>query len=81
MVSEKKAVSILLNKYPKKKVTQIIDYDSKWFLLLAVENPNKVDFDSPYFAVNKQSGAIRSYSPIDDLDKFTEAIQNRVKDL
>lgn len=81
MVGEKKAISLLLNKYPNKKVTQVIDYDSNWFLLLAVDNFNKVDFDSPYFAINKYTGAIRSYSPIDDLDKFTEAIQNRVKDL
>lgn len=75
------AVKILKKKYPKKTVTMAIDYDSKWFLFLVVDDPNKMDEDSPFYAVNKKTGAIRSYSPIDDLDNYTEAVQNRVIEL
>lgn len=80
MLSKNDAIRILRRKYPQRRPTQFIDYDNDWFLIAAVEG-NSMDFDSPYFAINKQSGVIKTYSPIDDLEKFTDAIQNRAVNL
>ena len=77
MLNVQQAINALRKTYPKRQITQAIDYDSKWFLFLAVENPDRVDFDSPYYAVDKQTGAVRSYSPVDDLEKFTDAVYTR----
>ena len=80
ILTKNDAIERVKQKYPKRKATQIIDYDNSWYLVAAVEG-NSVDFDSPYFAVNKHTGIIRTYSPIDDLEKFTEAIQERAINL
>lgn len=77
MISSSEAMAAVKKKYPAREVVQIIDYDSDWWIVAAVENKNKMDFDSPYYAVDKDTMEIRSYSPIDDLENFTDAIQNR----
>lgn len=77
MLNVKQAMNSLKKKYPKRQVTQAIDYDKTWFLFLAVEDPNKIDYDSPYYAVHKQTGKVCSYNPVDELEKFTDAIDNR----
>lgn len=64
-------------KYPKRTITSAIDYDQKWYLFLAVENPKEIDYDCPIFAVNKQNGEVRSYSPMDELEKYTNAVRRR----
>lgn len=80
MLTKNDAIQRVKQRYPKRKATQIIDYDDHWWLIAAPEG-NAVDFDSPYFAVNKKTGIVRTYSPMDDLEKFTEAIQERAINL
>lgn len=76
MLTYKQAAAVLLKKYPQKKITMAIDYDSKWFIFMVVEDENSIDLDSPFYAVNKHTGDIRTYSPVDDLEKYTEAVYN-----
>lgn len=78
MLTYKQAAAVLLKKYPQKKITMAIDYDSKWFIFMAVDDENSIDLDSPFYAVNKRTGDIRTYSPVDDLDNYTNAVQNRM---
>lgn len=80
MLTKHDAVKKIKEKYPKRRPTQVIDYDDHWFLV-AAPSGNDTDFDSPYFAVNKRVGIVRTYSPLDDLEKFTEAIQERSTNL
>lgn len=81
MIDQDKAIELVRKKYPKRTAVQIIDYSSKWFLVAAVENTETTDLDSPYFAVDKQAGDIRTYSPADDLERFTAAIQTRATNI
>lgn len=77
MISFVEAAKRLQNTYPTRQITQALDYDSKWFLFMAVENPNAIDYDSPWYAVNKHTGAVRTFNPIDQLEKFIDAMHNR----
>lgn len=81
MINAEKAIALVHKKYPKRTAVQIIDYSSKRFLVAAVENTETTDLDSPYFAVDKQTGEIRTYSPVDDLERFTAAIQTRATNI
>ena len=77
MINVQQAIANLNRKYPDRKVTGAIDYDSYWWLLEAPEK-GKCDLDSPFFAVNKQTGAIKTYSPMADIDKFSEVYPDKL---
>lgn len=78
MISLEKAKVLFKQKYPKREVMKIMDYDSVWYLFEAVEDRNVRDFDSPFFAVNKQTGTVRTYSPMDDIDNFMSVVADHV---
>ena len=75
MIDVKQAASALKQKYPNRRITNAMDYDSAWWLFEAPEGDN-VDYDCPLFAVNKRTGAVRTYS-MNDMDAFTDAYLNR----
>lgn len=77
MISVEQAVTNLKRKYPKRKVTGAIDYDSYWWILEAPEG-DKPDMDSPFYAVSKQTGEVKSYSPVADIDKFSEVYPDKL---
>jgi hypothetical protein len=66
----------LLSVHPERNITAGYDYDEKWWLFEAVEN-DEVDYDSPYYVVNKITGDVRTYSPIEELDKFDYVLNNK----
>lgn len=75
MIDAKQAIANLKRKYPKRKITAVIDYDPHWWLLEAPEGEG-IDYDSPYYVVNKQSGGVKTYSPMADFNKFKEVYTN-----
>ena len=71
------AIKRLKAKYPKLHVIDGCDYDKDHYMFTAVEDPNKVDYNDPYYAVNKKSGLIYSVDPTADLAKFSRAYYER----
>ncbi len=78
MIGYKHAIRILKKKFPNRTVIRAIDYDIDWYVLTAVEDVNCIDYNSPFFAVNKNTGLVLPFSPLSDLEKYTEAAQNHV---
>ena len=76
MIDSKQAVTNFKRKYPSQQVTAIIDYDSHWWIVEAPEN-GELDYNLPYYGVNKQNGAIKTFTPMEDIEKFTNALRNR----
>lgn len=73
----KQAIKIFEERFPKIKVLKCIDYDNNHYILEAVENPDIVDYNLPYYAIDKVSGKITSFIPTFDLDSFFNAVENR----
>lgn len=73
-----KAVSILNKKFPGKKIRAALDYDALWYVFSLQEAPDESPLASVYYAVNKQTGIVRSFFPNADLKKFIDASKNRV---
>lgn len=72
MINPKQAAAIFKKKYPKLVITACVELPNHW-LFTALENPNEVDYNDPYYAVRKRDGVISSYSPFDDIDNFNKA--------
>lgn len=76
MISIINASKILTKKYPKRTIQSGYDYDNNWWLFEATEG-NEINYDSPYYVVNKKTGDVKTFSPIPELDKFSYALENR----
>ena len=77
MIGPSKAAALLKQKYPNLTVTAGADYNRRYYLFVAVENPGKPDFNAPYYAVDKRTGAVSSFCPTADLDGFFDAFEKR----
>ena len=72
MINPKQAAEILKKKYQKLTITECVELPKHW-LFTAVENPDIPDYDDPFYAIRKSDGVVCSYSPLDDLDNFSQA--------
>lgn len=77
MISVKKAAEYLRKKAPELTIIKAVDYDSKYYLFSAVENPNEPDFNDPYYVVDKNTGEVYSFSPMKELPKFLTALHTK----
>lgn len=71
------AIDTFKRRFPKLVVTRCVDYNERYFVIEAVENPNVPNYNSPYYGIDKISGKITSFIPTLDLDAFFEAVENR----
>ena len=58
-------------------ILKIIDYDKDCYVIEAVESLDAPNYNSPYYAILKESGKVTSFVPTLDLDAFFEAMENR----
>jgi hypothetical protein len=77
MITINKAIDNIRKKFKGYHITQAINYDENWFVFCVLKNLDKVNFDAPYYAVNKQTGDICSFTPMMDLNKFIIASRER----
>ncbi len=77
MINANKAKEIMKRKLPDLTVTSGCDYDEEFFVFEAVKDVNKTDYNCPYYAVSKQVGEVYGFTPMEDLDKFFDAMDTR----
>ena len=58
-------------------VTTVVDYDNNSFLVEAMEDLDNPDKNDPWYRVNKKTGKTTPFSPMFEMDKFFDAIENR----
>lgn len=80
MITVTEATNIFSKKNPTLTITKAVDYDENYYLIEAMEHPNKPNYGDPYFGVSKKDGSIFNYSPAGDLMKFTKAMGIEVGD-
>ena len=73
----KEAITIFNEKFVDLIVTRCIDYDEQHFVVEAVKNLSKPNYNSPYYAIDKKDKSITGFVPGLDLDAFFDAIDNR----
>ena len=81
MITEKECLASFKKKHKDLVVTGMCDYNSQFYLITAVKDPNDVDFNYPYYAIRKTDGVECSFSPMDNLDDFLEAMAEREIDI
>ncbi len=77
MIETKEAKKIIEDKFPELTVTGGCDYDEFYYVFEAVKDVNKTDYNCPYYAVSKNNGRVYSFTPMEDLDKFFDAMDER----
>ena len=77
MMSVTKAIKSFLAKFPKLTVVRCVDYDNEHYVIEAVKDVNAVDYNDPFYAVDKRNGEVTLFVPGLDLDAFFEAVENR----
>ena len=71
------AIKVFSSKFPDLIVTRCIDYDEQHFVIEAIKDFIRSDYNSPYYAVGKNDKRITGFIPSLDLDEFFNAIENR----
>lgn len=72
-----KVMSVFRAKFPKLTITRVIDYDREHFVVEALEDLSKLNYNNPYYGVDKKSSKITGFIPSFDMDAFIDAVENR----
>lgn len=78
MLTYKEVIKIFEEKYPKLTVMYILSYDTKYYILNAIEDPNKISYSDPFYSIEKSTGKIGGYNPTTELDKFAKLARNNM---
>lgn len=76
MIRADEAVALFEKKMPSRKVIAAAGFDSTHYLFEAPESENEVDYNDPYFLMDKNTGEISGYLPTNELAKFHAAFRD-----
>lgn len=79
-MTAKEAYKILNKKFPDLNVISILDYDDNNYAFSGYIG-NKIGPESQNYLVNKRTGSIKYFLPMEDIEKFSDAIDNRSIDI
>ena len=66
----------ILAKNPKLTIEKIVDFNEGYFVALVYEEESDMlDAIDPYVKVNKKNGTVSDFSPIEDLETFSEKFE------
>lgn len=70
-------VSKVVKIFPGIKVKELYDYSNEWYMAMATDKEGD-DYNSPYYLVGKTNGRVCSFNPLDDLTKFSTALEHKI---
>jgi hypothetical protein len=70
-------VDVFEKLHPKLKVVRCVDYNSEYVVVEVVEEYGSINFSDPFYAVNKKTGDVVSFTPAEDPDSYFEAVEKR----
>lgn len=59
-------------------VLKIADYDDSNYIIEAVEDEEKIDYNAPFYLMNKESKVVIPFSPLENIEKFRKAFKDRL---
>lgn len=74
----RKVVNALDKKYPGLVVTKVVDYDDSHYILEAPESTDEADANDPWYAVDKETFKVTTFTPTAELPKFSKALDSKV---
>lgn len=74
----RKVVQALDKKHPGLVVTKVVDYDNSYYIVEAPESTDEPDMNDPWYAVDKDTLKVFTFTPTADLPKFSKALNTRV---
>lgn len=77
MMTSQEAMAILHKQLPNLVITRCIDYNERHFVIEAVENLDRPNYNNPFYGVDKNTGKITGFKPNFNLDAFFEAVAKR----
>lgn len=77
MMSPYDAAKLVKKAVPDRTPTYVCDYDPTTFVVTALLDPKKPEYNDPFWAVDKRTGKVREFSPAEDMAKFGEAMNRR----
>ena len=76
-MTRKDAEKILLKAYPDRMIEDCYLYKGDYLFIAPFKKlGSSRDFSNPYFIVNKRTGKISGFSPMDDFEGLDRAIEN-----
>lgn len=76
---EANRISVVFAKtHPNLKIIKAAVYDDRNYIIEAVEDEEGVDFNSPFYLMDKNSGLTEPFSPLNDLSKFHTAFRDNL---
>ena len=77
MMTEEQCKSAFKRRFPKLTITQVVDLDNTSYVVTAVRDPNKTDYNDPFYRVNKKTAKITGFNPMENLKKYSNALYNQ----
>ena len=74
MISLEQAKSIIESKFEGAKAEAAYKYDDKFYLIVAPSGNG--DTNDPFYLVDIGSGKYRFLNPLEEIDKFNDAMEN-----
>lgn len=71
------AINIFKKRFSDLVILKCINYSEEHYIIEAVKDENVVDYNLPYYAVDKNNGRVTVFIPTLDLDGFFDAVENR----
>lgn len=78
-LNPKEALVVFVETHADWEPVTMWDYDANSYLLYTKDKNFKgeVDYNDPYFLIDKKSGVAMRYSSMEDFDKFSAAIDSK----
>lgn len=71
------AKGVFRKEYPDKDIKAIAAFDNSSFLFVAMDKGNSKEVGDPNYLINKKTGKITQFNPLDDIQKFNTALGKR----
>lgn len=77
MMNEEAAMELFSSQFKNLTIRKIVSWDKDTYVLCAVENPDDSgDEMDPFYAIDKNTGAISWFSPMEDIEKFSKLMKD-----
>lgn len=81
MIISKEAYKIFKKAHPDLTVVEAALYDNKYYMFVALKDPNVPEFNDPYYAIDKNTGELYNFTPTRNLEKFYKAFREHPIDV
>lgn len=69
------AYKIFKKAHPDLEVRACCFYDNRYFIFTALPKGVEIDYNDPFYAVDKKTGIVSNFSPAGNIAKWAEAMR------